>query len=157
MINYTDMRSFAFLSFSLALVAQEPGTVGYSVSPLVIKDEACARDYLKASSATGLELRKRMAELVTYGCMEKTSHVYDVVLAKPKRIANGGKSVLFQSVTMFQDLEMEALARGDRRVSDWADLGEKKGLILDRDFLRYSQAQMEAVLKDSIRRNSQPK
>ena len=43
---------------------------GFAVAPMVLTDEGCARDYVRAFEAEGVELRKRLADLETYGCVD---------------------------------------------------------------------------------------
>jgi hypothetical protein len=44
---------------------------GYTIMPVLIKDEGCARDYVKAQALGGLEGRKMLVDLIEYGCIKK--------------------------------------------------------------------------------------
>lgn len=43
---------------------------GYVITPTILKDAGCARDYAKALQIGGLEGRKQLAGLAEYGCIE---------------------------------------------------------------------------------------
>ena len=43
------------------------------MAPIVLTDEGCARDYVRAFQADGVELRKRLADLQIYGCVDTTA------------------------------------------------------------------------------------
>ena len=46
---------------------------GFAVAPMVLTDEGCARDYVRAFQAEGVELRRRLADLETYGCVDTSA------------------------------------------------------------------------------------
>src|SRR5450432_1786447 len=53
---------------------KESGPIrGFAVAPMVLKDEGCARDYVRAFQFEGVELRKRLVDLNTYGCIDTTA------------------------------------------------------------------------------------
>jgi hypothetical protein len=44
------------------------GKEGYHVSGFIAKDQGCLNDYVSATTLSGLALRKKMAELLEFGC-----------------------------------------------------------------------------------------
>ena len=46
---------------------------GFAVAPMILTDEGCARDYVRAFQTEGVELRKRLIDLETYRCLDTTA------------------------------------------------------------------------------------
>ncbi len=101
---------FAVLLAAVAMAGQKPAPKpapkhqkaeeGFVIVPLVFKDAPCARDYLKAQAAGGLEGRKALGELLLYGCVKKIEGIYYVSVRDAKPIANGLKPALAKFVSL---------------------------------------------------------
>jgi hypothetical protein len=46
---------------------------GFALAPMVLTDEGCTRDYVRAFQFEGVELRKRITDLETYHCIDSTA------------------------------------------------------------------------------------
>ena len=63
--NPSDFRKIEFFLTDGRLFTTKPG---FHVSGFIAKDEGCFKDYLETQKLAGLALRKRLAELLEYGC-----------------------------------------------------------------------------------------
>jgi hypothetical protein len=126
--------------------APKQSTGGYAVTPVLIKDEGCAKDYLRALSLDGLEERKGMAELYDYGCIKKLEHIY-LAFAEPVRtVTSGTKKMQIRHVGLMQDIAMEELAAGhpvDTDVNGFVVYG----FISEKEFLLLSEDEMKSFIK----------
>lgn len=59
---------FESLEFSLDKAQRLTTEDGFHVSGFIAKDEGCFSDYLATKALTGVALRKKLVELVEYGC-----------------------------------------------------------------------------------------
>lgn len=91
-------RAFLILMIAGAALAQpkKPPTpkTGFVAMPTLFKDDGCARDYAKAVAAGGLEMRKQIADLIAYGCLEKAPGVFRGVALEEKRAVNGAPTLV---------------------------------------------------------------
>ena len=80
---------------------------GFAVAPMVLTDEGCARDYVRAFQAEGVELRKRLSDLETYHCIDTTATaIFAAVSIERKDFAvEKGKVAYFRNVVMTFDPE----------------------------------------------------
>src|ERR1039457_1379869 len=80
---------------------------GFAVAPMVLTDEGCARDYVRAFQAEGVELRRRLADLETYHCIDTTATgIFIAVSIERKDFAvEKGKIAYFRNVVMTFDPE----------------------------------------------------
>ena len=63
-----------------------PKLLEYVVEPVLAKDDACARDYAQALAVSGVEQRKQLAALITYGCIEAIHGIYHVFIGESRSI-----------------------------------------------------------------------
>jgi hypothetical protein len=67
------------LALTCAITGQKPAIEDvYIINPIIAVDEGCARDFMKALAAGGLELRKKTVELAAVGCIKKFTGIYSV-------------------------------------------------------------------------------
>ena len=73
---------------------------GFAVAPMVLTDEGCVRDYVRAFQFEGVELRKRLTDLETYKCIDSTATgVYQGVSIERKDFAvEKGNVAYFRNV-----------------------------------------------------------
>jgi hypothetical protein len=124
------------VAFIIAAVAvAQPKTAsrtGYAIAPLVLKDEGCARDYLRAIAAGGVATRKQLAELVAFGCAEKMTGVF--------RGTTLEKKIPREAPTAIHRVSMVCAAYcGDKLVLT--------GWIVGREFQPATDAEIQAVIK----------
>jgi hypothetical protein len=129
------------LIFSTLLLGQQTGerterVYGFALSPVVLQDADCARDYAAAWQRGGLELRKALVDLKRFGCLWDSlrgvfeGESYDRANLAPK----GSKSaVYFRRVKMSRDTNLTAMAAKGARVPVFPNAIE--GWIADVDFL----------------------
>jgi hypothetical protein len=65
------------------------------VDPLIAKDEGCAKDLAKVPNMVGLEQRKFLADLFTYGCVRLSvcNGMHSVTWISSRTFGEGGKAV----------------------------------------------------------------
>jgi hypothetical protein len=85
----------------------------------VAKDEACVRDYAKSLKMDGLELRKYLAELVTYGCIRKAEGTYLAKILNVKRIGEGKDAIQIRQVRLMLADSPKALDPRERIIEVW--------------------------------------
>jgi hypothetical protein len=102
---------------------------------MLLKDEGCARDYSRAFSFEGVELRKRLADLQTYDCIDTTARgIFVAVSIERKDLAAEKDSVAyFRQVLIEYDPRRTEAAVG-RFVNDPPAKTRYSGWIPDRDF-----------------------
>jgi hypothetical protein len=87
-----------------------PDLRAYVFSPLLAKDEGCAKDLVKASHLEGLELRKYLAELLTYGCVVQLDGVYEARVIGMRQFVDGTQKVGMKHVAL--------LGFGEKRLTE---------------------------------------
>ena len=135
------VRLCGVLICSTLLLGQHTGerterVYGFALSPVVLRDTDCARDYAAAWQRTGVELRKALADLKRFGCLWDSlrgvfeGESFDRANLAPK----GSKSAAyFRRVTMSRDTNLTALAAKGARVPVFPNTLD--GWIADVDFL----------------------
>lgn len=105
---------------------------GVVKAPMILKDEGCARDYVRAYEYEGVELRKRLADLNTYGCIETKAAAYFTAISFDRKnlAVKPGAFAWFRYVTLKIDPERTGrsgmyLYQGKSSYAGW---------ILDQDF-----------------------
>jgi hypothetical protein len=133
------MRSFrtvaALALIATAALAQQKKTAipktGFAAMPLLLKDEGCARDYAKAIAAGGLEMRKQITDLISYGCIEKTVGVFRGAVLEERRTTKGTPALVRVSLVC-------ASYCGDRKIL--------AGWIPAAGFQRATEAEIAAAI-----------
>ena len=87
---------------------------GTVLGTVLVKDEGCARDYLRMLQMEGVEQRKTIVDLDRYGCVETLSGLYMARVLTTKRIDQGPMSEQFDEVLLIQQLEVSAEGRVTR-------------------------------------------
>ena len=117
----------------------------------MIKDFGCVKDYVKAIRAEGVEKRKMLSDLVTYGCIQQFELMaYEVESSDRQAIISpGGPAIVVWKVTGhgFGSAVNHALY-GENKVWDQYDKAldshqlNLDGWILDKEFLRVAEAEV---------------
>jgi hypothetical protein len=94
------------------------GVQGFAVAPMILSDEGCSRDYVRAFQSEGVEFRKKIADLVSYGCLDTTAKaIFSAVAIDRKDFAVEKDMVAnFRLVAMAFDLEHTQIAVGGPQV-----------------------------------------
>src|ERR1700678_1595745 len=109
-------RALLFFTLTAGLYAQGQPTTeskalepksGYAITPVLIKDEGCARDYLKAQSLGGLEGRKMLVDLAEYGCIKKLQRIYLALAEPPRIVAYGKQKLVIRQVRLMEAVTLE--------------------------------------------------
>ena len=79
---------------------------GYEVEGFLAKDEGCFKDYVSALSLEGIELRKKMSELLGYGCGSVIEKTTAAVALEKKVFVVGKKRVTGLSVLLCDEQEI---------------------------------------------------
>ena len=96
---------FESLNFRLDSAERIRRTDGFHVSGFIAKDEGCFSDYLATRSLTGVALRKKLVELVEYGCgfvLDRPLQAKPVEFTK-KAFGTGPKKVVAILVSLFDE------------------------------------------------------
>ncbi len=122
---------------------------GFAISPIVFKDEACARDYVQASARGGLEGRKSLIEQAAVGCFDKPDHVYWVISGSSGKVTTGKQVVVVRRAMMVRDIDLEEMLKKTPS-EPGVDSLSVDGWLLDSQILRVTREK----LVDSIKRTS---
>jgi hypothetical protein len=148
--------SFGQVKKAPTRIFKPPMMEGYVQFVVLAKDEGCAVDYVKTSKLSGLELRKQLTDLATYGCIEKLDHLYHAYLKEGKAIPSGKDSVFIRRVVLVMDVDAEREIFGS--VSDvTSENVRKEGWILDRDILKLTRADAIAFYKSMLKEGKEQK
>ena len=130
------MRAIALIALAIApLLAQikpapkpftPPDLRVYAMDTILIKDEGCARDYLKALQMEGVELRKALGDLENFGCAQALKGVYGGTIWDMKTLTQGTLSLRFDRVTLVDETF---------GIPSPGPTVPKQGWLLDRDVL----------------------
>ena len=130
-------------------VRTEPATPvqGFAVAPMVLADEGCARDYVRAFQAEGVELRRRLADLEKYNCMDKTAKGIFAAVSTERRdfAVDKDHTAYFRKVTMTYDRPRTEAAVGNTLVNGPGS-PVYLGWILDGDFYAVSPQRFDELL-----------
>jgi hypothetical protein len=87
---------------------------GFAVTPPVLADEGCARDYMRTFEAEGVEKRKKFDDLIAYHCLDPTAKgIFSVTATDRKDFAvSKGEEAFFLLVVMIFDKERTQSAIG---------------------------------------------
>jgi hypothetical protein len=120
---------------------------GYAISPLVIKDEGCAKDYLRAQRAAGIEQRKLLAELFQYECVKQLTGIYSVTVSGSRVLA---PTFRILEATLIFDVILDRFATGkEPKIGLLSDDFAVEGWLLDKAFLEISEEDMRQVLRNA--------
>jgi hypothetical protein len=120
---------------------------GYAISPLVIKDEGCAKDYLRAQRATGIEQRKLLAELFQYECVKQLTGIYSVAVSGSKVLA---PTFRILEATLTFNITLNWFATGEEpKIGLFSDDFGAEGWLLDKAFLEISEEDMRQAIRNA--------
>lgn len=97
------------LAGSLLIGAQTPQRAVKPFSPpedygllnqYVAKDEGCVKDFSKSLAMEGLELRKYLVDLTTYGCIQMMKGLYMVKILNVKQVGAGKDAIQVRQVRL---------------------------------------------------------
>ena len=155
----TGMRiPIALLVIALACVAQtktgkatkaEPqkkAASGYILPGTVLaKDLGCAKDYVKALAAEGVQQRKLLADLFDYGCAERVRFVYTMFSFEPQVVVPEKTSLTVWKVKGIVSQKLsELMGQSDNST---ASEFNKDGWVVDADFVQLSEDAMTARIE----------
>jgi|SRR5579871_1093057 len=102
-----------------AAQAESAAVNGFVVAPVVLKDEGCTRDYVRAFQFEGVELRKRLADLGAYGCSDLSAKgIFTAVASQRKDFAlDRDYTAYFRFVVMTYDRKRTEIAAENNLVS----------------------------------------
>ena len=123
---------------------------GFAVAPMVLTDEGCARDYVRAFQAEGVELRRRLADLETYHCIDTTATgIFIAVSIERKDFAvEKGKIAYFRNVVMTFDPERTKSVVPQGRLVNPPDKTVYSGWIPDEYFYPVSSERFNQLLAE---------
>ena len=112
---------FDSLEFTLEKAQRLTTEDGFHFSGFISKDEGCFNDYLATKSLTGVILRKRLVELVEYGCgfALETPQAVGVLDKTKKTFGTGAKKVAAVQVYILD----EGVFLGHERSPHFLDTG----------------------------------
>jgi hypothetical protein len=84
---------------------KSPTVTGFAVTPPVLADEGCARDYMRMFQTEGVEQRKKFDELIAYHCLDGTAKgIFSATATERKDFAVAkGEEAFFRLVAMIFD------------------------------------------------------
>jgi hypothetical protein len=126
---------------------EKPPDSGFLISPLVFKDDGCAKDYLKAQALSGVEKRKALAEIAEYGCLEeRLNAIYHAAVASTTSVVlSKTQTVKISRVSVIVDWDRTGRLLGKEPDYEHTSLGAV-GWIIDSDLLRLTEAQVDALI-----------
>jgi hypothetical protein len=134
------------LSQSRGAAQKEKEVSGFANSPIVFKDEACARDYIQASEKGGLEGRKSLIEQSAVGCFDKPDHLYSVTSAATRKVTTAKGAVLIRHVILLRDVDLEEAIK-KRPADPDIDSLSLFGWVLDSQVLKVTRDELLEALK----------
>ncbi len=144
---------FALLCACGALQSQPKSTdhkrvfvQGFTVHPIVFKDEGCARDYVRAVAKGGLEGRKSLLDQIEVGCVVRTEHVYAIFSNAMRTVPSDKGPVVTRQIMGVRDMEMEDAITGRTGEVD-IDSMSIDGWMLDSEIYRLTREEMLAKIK----------
>jgi hypothetical protein len=117
---------------------------------MVLTDEGCVRDYVRAFQAEGVELRKRLADLGTYGCIDASATaIFSGVATERRDFALEKDAVAyFRYVVITFDLARTKAAVGEETVVRPPAKNVYSGWILDGNFYAVSPEKFDQLMAD---------
>jgi hypothetical protein len=115
----------------------------YAIDPVISKDPGCARDFARASSLDGVEQRKALAELVTFGCTERIEGIYRTFPQDSKTVTVNDRPVLVREVHLVALTEVP----GTKEPVLWHERMTAEGWVLDNVLVRMSDEDLRSVIK----------
>lgn len=112
---------FDSVDFTLESAQRLTTEDGFHVSGFVAKDEGCFNDYLATKSLTGVILRKKLVELIEYGCgfVLENPQAADIFDKTKKLFGVGTKKVAAVQVMLLD----EGIFLGHERSAHFGDTG----------------------------------
>lgn len=120
---------------------------GFAVAPMVLTDEGCARDYVRAFQFEGVELRKRLTDLETYHCIDsKATGIFAGVSIERKDFAVDKEHVAyFRNVVLKFDPQRTSMALDGRPTNPPGETIHI-GWIPEKNFYAMSPEQFDQLL-----------
>jgi len=76
---------------------------GFAVAPVVLADEGCTRDYVRALQSEGVELRKKLTDLQAYACVDTSAQaIFSAVAIERKDFAVSKDEVVYFRLVMIK-------------------------------------------------------
>ena len=119
----------------------------YAIDPVISKDPGCARDFVKASLMDGVEQRKALAELVTFGCTERIEGIYRTFPQDTKTVTVNDRPVLVRQVHLVALTEVP----GTKEPITWHERMTAEGWVLDNVLVRISDG--DPIFKEVIQKH----
>jgi hypothetical protein len=121
---------------------------GFAVAPMVLKDEGCARDYSRAFGFEGVEIRKRLTDLVTYGCLDTSARgIFKAISLERKDLAvKEGTVAYYRRVLLTYDPERTKTATGGIVVVSPPDKRVYTGWVPEAVFYGVSEERFDKML-----------
>lgn len=128
--------------------AQKELPTGYVLDAVLIKDEGCIKDVVRAAQASGVEQRKQTEELVKYGCIENVEGPYYTSVTDVRTVSmTPAKRVKVYKAILIFDIDMRKLITGKDPDIDSIDTF-KEGWIFEDKLLAVSKEQFTKMIED---------
>jgi hypothetical protein len=130
---------------------------GYVLDAVLIKDEDCIKDVVRAAQASGVEQRKQTAELAKYGCIEEVEGPYYTSVTEVRTVAiTAGKRIKVYKAILIFDIAMRKLITGKD-----PDIGTidtfKEGWLFQDKLHVLTKEQFAKMIEDQKRRPEEAK
>lgn len=122
-----------------------PKVEGYVIDPVIAEDRGCMIDLLRAKSEEGVAARKRLEELVRYGCIRSLTGIFHATSRESESVTIGDKKIPIRRMIIIVDPEMEKLALG--KALDFNSDSFAEGWIIDSTLFRLSSEDFRALLE----------
>jgi hypothetical protein len=128
---------------------------GYVINSMLVIDEGCIKDVIRAWQASGIERRKQVSDLVTYGCVEQLHGVYYGTARDTKTVTLGPtkRSKIYKILLILDGDLMNIVDPGWADKPDAFDAIDKIGWVFEKDFHTLTKEQMINLIKESKQRN----
>jgi hypothetical protein len=129
-------------------LAQKQLPEGYVFKAVLVKDEDCIKDVVRATQASGIEKRKQAEELVKYGCIESVDGPYHAYVTEIRMVTTTpGKRVGIYKAMLIFDIDMRKLITGkDPDIS--SDDVFKEGWIFEDKFHALTKEELTKIIED---------
>lgn len=114
-----------------------------------MKDEGCAKDTVKARSAEGVEQRKKIDELIRYGCVDTLPDklIFYATTGAPDLLI-GSPPVRLVKVFLILDVNLVELAGGKLTEAD-LQRSDFQGYLFKSDIRWISKEEMTRIIQDT--------
>jgi hypothetical protein len=116
---------------------------GYVFGGPLLKDSGCARDYVKSQTMEGVEKRKFLAEMISYGCGAPVLGVYAATVKEPISLTFEKKTIRFLHVFLIKD---DGLSFGLLGQDGSKATATQEGWMPDSEFMKISRLEAAGVV-----------